>query len=136
MPDQPPSGAPATSSPPAPVTPLTPVVAALIGGLVLVIVGAFVVLVAVGADPSTFVLLIGAPILTAVVGVLNVRQVHAVEERARVIQEQTNGALTAQIDGVHEHIRLESQALRRMASRPPQEPAGSSLPSQRQSAVR
>jgi len=66
MPDQPPSGAPATSSPPAPVTPLTPVVAALIGGLVLVIVGAFVVLVAVGADPSTFVLLIGAPILTAV----------------------------------------------------------------------
>lgn len=135
MPDQPQSDAGSTQPGPAPVPTITPVVALLIGGLVLVIVAAFVVLVAVGADPSTFVLLIGSPVLVAVVGVLNARQGHAIEVRAREIQAQTNGQLTTQLDAVHDHIRLESQALRRMVTRPPQEPAGSSLPSQRRSAV-
>lgn len=132
VPDQQESDQAAAAGRPVPV--VTPAVAVLVGALVLLVVAAFIVLTVLGHDPSAFVLLVGAPVLTTIVGAILTRQVHQVEDRARIIQEQTNGQLTTKLDALHDHIRLEARSIRRVGVGPLQEPAGSSLPSQRTSA--
>lgn len=114
-----------------PVQSLTPTAGVLILLLVLVVVGAFVTLALAGIDPSTFVLLVGAPVLTTVVGALLSRQVHAVERRAAVIQRQTNGALTSALADIRDQVAAEARSIRRMAVPASQDAPGSPLPAQR-----
>ncbi len=116
---------------PEPIAQVAPMVLAVVVVLVLIVVGAYVALELGGADPSGFVLLVGAPVLTGIVGTLLARQVQAVERRAQIIQEQTNGALTAQLDAVHAHIDEEARTLRWVALRGAQDAPGSPLPAQR-----
>lgn len=133
MPDQPEFSKSAPK--PEPLAPVAPMVLAVVVVLVLIVVGAYVALELGGADPGGFVLLVGAPVLTGIVGTLLARQVHAVEQRARIIQEQTNGALSAQIDAVHNHIDEEARTLRWLALRGAQGAPGSPLPAQRDQSV-
>lgn len=83
---------------------LTAAALTVLATLVLVLVAGFVVLTLAGRDTSTYTLFVAGPLVTSVVGAILSRRVHKVERIAQTVQAQTDGALTAQVEGLHEHL--------------------------------
>lgn len=98
-----------------------PATLAILGGLVAVLVGGFLLLTLAGRDASAYTLFVSGPVVTSVVGVIISRRVHKVEQIATVVQAQTNGQLTAQVQGVHEHLDVQTGEILAGITSPPAE---------------
>jgi hypothetical protein len=85
----------------------------LVAGVVLVLVlsGGFVALAIVGRDTTGYALFVAGPLVTALTGVLITRRVAQVEAVTDAIAVRTNGQLTADFEGVHEHIEEQTVQL-------------------------
>lgn len=77
---------------------------AVLGALVIVLVGGFLALVLTGRDTSTYTLFVAGPLVTSVIGAILSQRVAKVESIAQTVKRQTDGQLTAQLAGIHDHL--------------------------------
>lgn len=107
---------------------------AMLGGLVCVLVGGFLLLVLTGHDTSTYILFVAGPLVTTVVGALIGQRVKVVEEVARTVEAQTNGQLSESLSHIHGHIDEQTTELLEASQRavvvPPQASGAGRLPAQ------
>jgi hypothetical protein len=75
-----------------------------VAAVVLVLVSGFVVLAALGRDTTAYALFLAGPLVTSAVGWLLSTRVQRVETLAGVAVHQTNGQMSAQFAGVHDHL--------------------------------
>lgn len=83
----------------------------LIGVLVLALIGGFVALSIAGRDTISYALFVGGPLVTTIVGGILAQRQTAVEKVARVIEQQTNGLMSDQFAGVHDHLDAQTETV-------------------------
>jgi hypothetical protein len=83
----------------------------VLGVVVLGVVAGFVVLGALGRDTTGLAVLVAGPLVTTIVGGVLSQRVRRVEEVARTVETQTNGAMSAQFAGVHDHLDAQTTEL-------------------------
>lgn len=84
---------------------------AMLGGLVAVLIAGFLVLVLTGNETTTYTLFVAGPLVTTIVGALIGQRVKVVEDVARAVETQTNGALSANLAHIHEHLDQQTAEL-------------------------
>jgi hypothetical protein len=82
-----------------------------LAALVLVLIGGFLLLVLAGRDTSTYTLFVAGPLVTSVIGTILSQRVSKVEQIAATVQKQTDGQLTAQLAGIHDHLDAQTTEL-------------------------
>lgn len=80
-------------------------VAALVGVVVLVLVGGFVTLALTRNATDAYALFVSGPIVTGLVGIALSRKVGAVQSIAEDVRTATNGVLSGRLDSVDTALR-------------------------------
>lgn len=75
-------------------------VAALVGVVVLVLVGGFITLAVTGKTTDAYALFVSGPIVTGLVGIALSRKVSTVQSIAEEVRTATNGVLSGRLDQV------------------------------------
>jgi hypothetical protein len=90
---------------------LAPSTLAILSGLFVVLVAGFLVLVLTEHDTATYSLFVAGPLVTSVVGAVVARRVRVVEDVARTVESQTNGLLSSNFAGMHDHLDAQTVEL-------------------------
>lgn len=116
---------PNRSATPVATPPLSVAALVMLGALVLVLVGGFLVLVLAGRDTSTYTLFVAGPLVTSAVGAILSGRVARVEQIAAVVRKQTDGQLTAQLATIHAHLDEQTSEILEAVPTAPAPAAGS-----------
>jgi hypothetical protein len=90
---------------------LAPSTLVILSGLFVVLVAGFLVLVLTEHDTATYSLFVAGPLVTSVVGAVVARRVRVVEGVARIVESQTNGLLSSNLAGLHDHLDAQTVEL-------------------------
>lgn len=90
--------------------------AALVFGLAVVLIAGFIVLSALGRDTTGYLLFLGGPAVTGVVGALLSRRVAVVSDQVAATQHQATAAVAAAHTALDDHLSVQDETLGQLAA--------------------